>query len=126
VPKRLPSFLTIEEVPRVLLALPERWPPLFATAIYSGLRKGELAGLRKADIDLVGRFINVRRSYARDTTKGGHADAVPIASELVPYLEAAIKRSPSDLVFPNEDGCWTSTTFTQIRQLHRPIVVGDS
>ncbi len=108
VPRRLPAFLKAEEVSPVLLALPERWRPLFATAIYSGLRKGELAGLRKADVDLASGFINVHRSYARDTTKGGHADAVPIASELVPYLETAIRRSPSDLVFPNEDGSMMS------------------
>jgi integrase len=104
VPKRLPSYLAAEEVPLVLLALRERWRPLFATAIYSGLRKGELAGLRKSDVDFTGRLINVCRSYGRDTTKGGRAEAVPIASELLPYLEAAIKRSPSELVFPNEDG----------------------
>ncbi len=108
VPKRLPTFLTLEEVPRVLLALPRRWRPLFATAIYSGLRKGELLGLRKTDVDLPRRLISVCRSYARDTTKGGHAEAVPIASELVPYLEAAIKQSSSELVFPNEDGSMMS------------------
>ena len=108
VPKRLPAFLTLEEVPRVLLALPGHWRPLFATAIYTALRKGELLGLRKTDVDLPSRLISVRHSYARDTTKGGHAEAVPIATELVPYLEAAIKRSPSDLVFPNEDGSMMS------------------
>jgi len=26
----------------------------------------------------------VERSYDRDTTKGGHADVIPIAEELVP------------------------------------------
>ena len=33
---------------------------------------------------------------------------MPIASELVPYLEAAIKQSPSELVFSNEDGSMRS------------------
>ena len=108
VPKRLPTYLHVDEVPPVLRAIADGWRPLFATAIYTGLRKGELLGLRKSDVDLVGRLISVRRSYARDTTKGGHAEAVPIASELVPYLQEAIRRSPSDLVFPNEDGSMLS------------------
>src|SRR5262249_43659056 len=32
------------------------------------------------------------------------ADVIPIAAELVPYLERAIASSPSDLVFPAADG----------------------
>ena len=104
VPKRLPTFLHLEEVSPVLRAIAKRWRPLFATAIYTGLRKGELLGLRKIDVNLADRLISVRRSYARDTTKGGHAEAVPIASELVPYLQEAIRLSPSELIFPAEDG----------------------
>jgi len=107
-PKRLPDFLSAAEVPAVLHVVAERWRPLFATAIYTGLRKGELLGLLKSDVNLAGRIITVRHSYARDTTKGGRAEAVPIASELVPYLEHAIDRSPSELVFPKEDGSMMS------------------
>jgi hypothetical protein len=46
----------------------------------------------------------VAQSYDRNTTKGGHADRIPIAAELVPYLQRAIAASPSELVFPNPDG----------------------
>src|SRR5205814_1062650 len=67
-------------------------------------RKGELLGLRKSDVDLASRLIIVSRSYDRETTKGGHAEAIPIAAELVPYLRAALKASPSGLVFPDADG----------------------
>jgi len=122
VPKRLPTFLKVEEVPRVLSALPDKWRPLFAAAVYTGLRKGELLGLRKADVDLAGRLISVRHSYARDTTKGGHAEAIPIASGLAPYLETAIRRSPSDLVFPNEDGSMLSEE-TSLQELLRSALV---
>jgi integrase-like protein len=88
----------------VLVAVPSKWRPIFATAIYSGLRRGEILGLRKQDVDLGTRLLTVARSYDRDTTKGGHADVIPIAQELVPYLEEAIQRSPSELVFPTDDG----------------------
>jgi integrase len=122
VPKRLPTFLTVEEVPRVLAALPDKWRPLFATAIFTGLRKGELLGLHKADVDLAMRLISVRRSYARDTTKGGHAEAIPIAIELVPYLETALGSSRSELVFPNDDGSMMSEE-TSLQELLRSALV---
>lgn len=104
IPRRSPDFLKSEEVLRVLAALDWRWRPLFATAIYTGLRKGELLGLRKSDVDLGNRLLTVCRSWERETTKGGRAEVLPIAAELVPYLEEALSRSPSGLAFPGEDG----------------------
>ena len=103
-PRRLPDFLRPDEAVAVLKKLPPKWKCLFATAIYSGMRKGELLALRKVDVDLPARLITIRRSHDRDTTKGNHADAIPIATELVPYLRAAIDASPSELVFPRPDG----------------------
>ena len=103
-PRRVPRLvhptLRIEEIPRVLEHLPDLWRPFTATAIYAGLRKGELRGLRKCDVDLDAGLITVRCSYDRETTKGGHADLIPIAPALTPYLQTAIDASPSDLVFP--------------------------
>jgi integrase len=104
VPRRVADYLKPEEVPLVLAALAPKWRSLFATALYAGLRKGELLGLCKSDVDLANRLVTVSRSYDRDTTKGGHADVIPIAAELVPYLAAAIDASPSQLVFPRSDG----------------------
>jgi integrase len=71
------------------------------------MRKGELFGLRKADVDFsVGANgqIMVKRSNDRETTKGNHDEIIPIAAELRPWLEAAIEASPSALVFPRPDG----------------------
>jgi len=104
VPKRQPDYLRTHEAPLLLRALDPRWRPIFATALYTGLRKGELLALRKADVDLTRQVLTVARSNERDTTKGGHADAIPIATELVPFLRVAIVASPSDLVFPKADG----------------------
>ena len=103
VPRRVPDFLRAGEVPLVLEQLSPHWQPLFATALYAGLRKGELAGLRKTDVDLNTRLLTIAHSYDRDTTKGGHADRIPIAAELVPYLARAIRTSPSEFVFPAAD-----------------------
>ena len=70
----------------------------------SQARQGELLALRKSDLDFTARLITVGRSHGRDTTKGNHTDAIPMATELVPYLRAAVDASPSELVFPRPDG----------------------
>jgi integrase len=89
VPRKLFDTLRADEVPRLLAALSPSWRPLFATAIWTAMRKGELLGLQKNDIDFVTRSIAVRRSYDHETTKGGHADLLPIAGQLRPFLEQA-------------------------------------
>jgi integrase len=104
VPKRIPDYLRPHEVSPLLAALRPNWRGLFATAIYTGMRKGELFALRKLDVDFSAGLVTVARSHDRDTTKGGRAEAVPINRELVPYLEKALAVSPSDLVFPAADG----------------------
>jgi integrase len=109
VPRRAPAYLRAHEVLPVLMAVSPKWRPLFATAIYTGLRRGELLGLRKQDVDLGARLLTVARSYDAETTKGRHADVIPIAQELVPYLEEALKCSPSELVFPAPDGTMLSS-----------------
>jgi len=121
VAKRLPEYLRQEEVPRVLAALDARWRPIFATAIYTGLRRGELLALRKADVDLEAGTIAVCRSYGSVTTKGGHADLLPIAEELRPYLEAALDSSPSEFVFPRADGRQQPENLDLRRVLRRAL-----
>jgi integrase len=96
-----PDYLKHHEVPRVLAALRPRWRPLFATAIYTGMRKGELLALRRSDLDLEAQLLTVRRSHERETTKGGHSDVIPIHKELLPFLVEACDSSPSELVFPH-------------------------
>ncbi len=104
VPRRSFDYLRREEVGPVLAALAPRWRPIFAAAIYTGGREGELCGLRKADIDLGAARLTFARSWGRDTTKNGKARAVPVHPELLPVLRQAVDSSPSDLVFPRPDG----------------------
>lgn len=104
VPRRLYETLRAEEVPLLIAYLDEKWRSLFLCAVWTGMRKGELLGLRKADVDLAAGTIAIRRSHDADTTKGGHADVIPIARPLRPHLERAVLESCSELVFPREDG----------------------
>jgi len=55
-------------------------------------------------VDLKQGVLTVRRSYDRSTTKGGHADAIPIAAPLAPYLRDAIENLPGAYVFPAAEG----------------------
>ena len=60
VPKRVYESLRAEEACEMLRFLAPHWRPLFAAALYTAMRKGELLGLRKSDVDFVDRTITVR------------------------------------------------------------------
>ncbi|MCB1153830.1 site-specific integrase, partial [bacterium] len=75
----------------------------FATAIFTGMRAGELFGLRWADVDLERRLITVRRSFDKPT-KSGHVRHVPILDVLYPVLRSWRLQNANDLVFPNAAG----------------------
>ncbi len=104
VPRSAPSYLLPEEVRVVLPEVAPEWQNLFATAVYTGMRRGELIALQKRDVDLPGGTITVTRSWEANTTKSGKPRVVPLHSELRRYLVDAMKKSPSELVFPREDG----------------------
>jgi integrase len=104
VPKRAYHLLRAEEVPTVLEEAGGTWRDLCATAIYLGLRKGELFGLRKQDVNLVDREITIGRSHDADTTKGRKAVVLPIPKSLQPLLEHAVQTAAGPFMFPRVDG----------------------
>jgi len=78
-------FLTIEDLEAVLVAVPddelgrvER--PLYLTAAMTGLRQGELLGLRWLDVDWMASKVRVRRAYVRASTGRPSRDARPAPS----------------------------------------------
>ncbi len=71
-------------------------------AIHSGLRKGELLGLRWQDLDLETRRLTVSRSF-RSTPKGGKIRHLRLPLVCVPILSSWRKlcpTTPEGLVFP--------------------------
>lgn len=52
-----------EEAQRLLAALPDRDRAVWATALYAGLRRGELMALRWENVDLAKGVIRVERAY---------------------------------------------------------------
>lgn len=95
-----------EEIGRFLRAAQEEGDAvhiLYATAIYTGMRQGELAGLAWSDVDFEGRLITVQRSF-KGPTKSGDVRYVPLLDVLLPQLRAWRLRCPSRLVFENRLG----------------------
>jgi integrase len=111
-------FLTEEELEALLRAVPDDYlsntdRALYLTAALTGLRQGELFGLRWQDVDWGAMRIRVRRSYARKRA-GREAQfgrpkskrstrSVPmhdrVGQELERHFQRSAHRSDEDLVF---------------------------
>ena len=84
---------------------------IFLTAAFTGLRRGELLGLRWRDVDFAGSTIRVRASYAAGqltTPKSGKVRAVPMAPDVASALARLGDRErftgDDDFVFAGEAG----------------------
>ena len=88
---RRTRIATPSECARLLAALPARDRPLWATAMYAGLRRGELMALHVDDVDLGRGVIHVRRGWdikaGEITTKSRRERVVPIPATLREHLK---------------------------------------
>jgi len=135
---RLPSasasyryLRTADEVRRFLVAAreeaerPQTEPtilPFFATAVFTGMRAGELAGLQWDDVDLERRLITVQRSYD-GPTKNGEVRHVPILDPLLPILREWRVRSPARLVFPTAKGNMRQKSDRMFQEILQRVLV---
>ncbi len=76
---------------------------LYATALLTGARAGELAMLTWGDVDVVRRLITLQRGF-NGPTKAGDVRYVPILNELLPILQKWRLRNAGSVVFPNQAG----------------------
>jgi integrase len=88
-PKRIASAA---DAAALLGALPEADRPLWATAFYAGLRRGELQALRRGDVDLAKSLIRVERGWdqeegAIDPKSHASRRTVPLLAVLRDYLD---------------------------------------
>lgn len=92
--EKVPEILTIEEIKRLLDAakkMEHEWYPVWAVALLTGMRNGEMFALRWTDVDLQNRKISVSRSYntrmrADKCTKSGKWRTIPISDQLMGIL----------------------------------------
>jgi integrase len=96
------SWLRAAEVETLLggASLAEEQRRIFVVAVYTGLRKGELWGLRWRDVDFDRAELVVSKSYD-GPTKGGRVRRVPLLKPALDALRAQPRRC--SLVFPTHD-----------------------
>jgi len=102
--KRRDRIAPPAEAERLLDALDVRERAIYATAMYAGLRRGELMALRVADVDLDAGLIRIdpdRGSYDPEARVFGPPKSqaavrtVPIVARLRPLLVAAVGDKPA-------------------------------
>ncbi len=103
--------LSADEEARLLKALPAWLRPLVVVAMHTGMRRGELLGLRWADVDLNSGQLHIRRD------KAGDGRWVAFNSEALDALRAAKSRSVvSQLVFCTPEGRSLALNFKRYWQ----------
>lgn len=101
-------ILTPGEERRLLAECPAYLQPIIMTALHTGMRRGEIFGLRWSQVDLTKRVIQVKQ------TKSGKDRLIPINGTLFEVL-AGLKASDgtSDYVFPNPE---TGKPYTEVKK----------
>jgi integrase len=102
-----PGVLTREEI-KILLAkakiLKPDWYPIWAFALFTGMRSGEMYALLKQDIDLENGLISVTKSFNKRVgvkcPKNGRNRRVSIADTLKPLLLPLLVGKKSDPLLP--------------------------
>jgi integrase len=111
--RREMRILRSEEIDALLRAVTPVYRPVLATAIFTGLRQGELLGLCWADVDFDGGVLHVRRqldrsgSYVEPKTRNAIRSVVlmpSLARLLQSHKGAAEHATASDPVFATSAG----------------------
>jgi len=104
-------YLTPHEIRDLLNTAPEKYRVLFMTAVMTGIREGELFGLKWEDVDLVVRQIYVKRTFSKGRFYSPKTRSsirkIDMAPELISELRKWKLQCPKgdlDLVFPNGAG----------------------
>lgn len=106
----IPDILTIDEMQKLISAVRLRERALIFLDMVTGLRRGELAGLKWADIDFLNLQINVSRSVVdqhvgKCKTEVSHKP-VPIdeyiAADLLEWYRHTPYHAPTDWVFATD------------------------
>ena len=132
VPKREMTFLNWDQSVRLAEAHSERFRPMIYVAVDSGMRWGELVGLRRANVDVSRHKIRVTeqlvqltdRSFVRrppKTAAGRRSITIsPFTADILSeHLERSANPGPDGLVFPNAAGNPLSASSFQTHHFGR-------
>lgn len=119
--EKLPEILNLEEIRTLLKYAKEinhMWYPIWALALYTGMRSGELYALEWTSVDFDNRMIYVHRNWTSKTgfgsTKGRYWRAVPMSEHMISFLkELKLKTNNTAFVLPRFQ-CWTDGRQAEI------------
>jgi len=100
-----PSFnwCSMETQEAILNEIPRRHHPYLYFIAKQGVRPGEARALQWGDVDLKSDMVCIKRTYSentlRETTKGRHADWLPLVPEVKRLLEGLPRGTPKAFVF---------------------------
>jgi integrase len=100
------DFLTFDDADRLIAHAVGEWRTMIIVALRTGLRRGELLGLRWEDVDLVRGKIFVRQNYVCcvfGDPKSGKPREVPLSGQARQALEAH-RHVRGELVFCDAEG----------------------
>jgi integrase len=113
---RKPQVATLDELAVIVEATPVRYRAMILLAAWCAMRFGELAELRRKDVDLERRRINVNRAVIRvdgvfevgppKTDAGKRSIALPphLVDMLREHLDERVDEEPDALLFPARQG----------------------
>jgi integrase len=81
------AYLSHEDFEKILLHLPVWFRPIAEAAYYTGMRRGEIVGLKRKQVDLKKRMIYLGPTEVKE----GAWKRVPIHMSLVPVFEDVMK-----------------------------------
>ena len=101
-------FFSVEEVQRILAAAPEPYHTFYWLAVETGMRAGELCGLRVSDFDLERGLVSVRQSVWRGKFQSPKSEnavrCFALSPRLVTHVASCLKTWK-----PNERGLFFAT-----------------
>jgi integrase len=95
-------WLTQDELARFRAHCPAEWEPLFALLFGTGMTISEALGLRRADISLTTRRVQIHESYGRQLKRASRARELSIPIDVARLLTNSLRLSdqtPSAIVF---------------------------
>ena len=101
---------SLDEVALILKNGEEQFKNFYALGFFSGMRSGEMIGLRWSDIDFSKNEItiqrNIRMGYLKDSPKNGESRTIDIIDALLPYLKTQYRLTgeKNSYVFLNNKG----------------------